>query len=141
MWLALGCSSYPFSMVDWVLKSLGLSTIEFNVTSKVLDDELKKRYEAGLFEFGVESPLFLTISIAAVVNLLAFLMGTIQVLKNGGFEELFAQLFIAGFGVINSWPIYEAMLLRSDKGKMPMMTTLKALGVASVVYFVSSLAF
>ncbi|KAJ9550103.1 hypothetical protein OSB04_022646 [Centaurea solstitialis] len=55
-------------------------------------------------------------------------MGVIQVFKNGRFEELFAQLFIAGFGVINSWPIYEAMVLRSDKGKMPLMTTVKAIG-------------
>lgn len=141
MWLILGCSSYPFSMIDWVLNSLGLSTIEFNVTSKVLDDELKKRYETGLFEFGVESPLFLTVSIAAVVNLLAFLTGTIHVFKNGGLEQLFAQLFIAGYAVINSWPIYEAMVFRSDKGKMPVMTTLKAIGVASVIYSVSSLAF
>ncbi|KAI3690208.1 hypothetical protein L2E82_48184 [Cichorium intybus] len=141
LWLLWGCSSYPFSMIDWVLKSLGLSTIEFNVTSKVLDDEVSKRYKAGLFEFGVESPFFLTISIAAVVNLFAFLTGTIHVLKNGRFDELFAQLFIAGYGVINSWPIYEAMVLRGDKGKMPAITTFKAIGVSFVIYCVSSSAF
>ncbi|KVH95317.1 Cellulose synthase [Cynara cardunculus var. scolymus] len=137
MWLVFGCSSYPFAVADWVLKSLGMSTTEFNVASKVLIDDLRKRYQAGLFEFGVESPLFLTIPIAAVVNWLALVTGIIQVFKTGRFEELFAQLFIAGFAVINSWPIYEAMVLRSDKGKMPV----KAIGVSLVIYSLFSSAF
>ncbi|KAJ9550101.1 hypothetical protein OSB04_022644 [Centaurea solstitialis] len=132
--------SLPFAVIDWC-EVVGLSTIEFNVTSKVLDDELRKRYEAGLFEFGVESPLFLTISIAAIVNLFAFLMGIVIVFKNGRFEELFAQLFVAGFGVVNSWPIYEAMVLRSDKGKMPVMITVKAIGVALGLCSIFSSAF
>ncbi|KAI3727750.1 hypothetical protein L6452_16370 [Arctium lappa] len=47
MWLVLGVSSYPFAVIDWVFTSLGLSTIEFIVTSKVSDDVLRKRYDAG----------------------------------------------------------------------------------------------
>ncbi|KAI3787558.1 hypothetical protein L1987_42117 [Smallanthus sonchifolius] len=141
MWLVLGCSSYPFAIAEWVLKSLGLSTREFIVTSKVIDDDLSKRYKKCLFEFGVESPLFLTISVAAVVNLLSFVMGIIQVVRKGRFEELCAQLLIVEFGVVNSWPIYDAMVLRSDKGKMPLITTLKAIGVALVICSASSSVF
>ncbi|KAI3693698.1 hypothetical protein L1987_76648 [Smallanthus sonchifolius] len=141
MWLVLGCSSYPFAIAEWVLKSLGLSTHEFIVTSKVIDDDLSKRYKKCLFEFGVESPLFLTISVAAVVNLLSFVTGVIQVVRKGSFEELCAQLLIVGFAVVNSWPIYDAMVLRSDKGKMPVITTLKATCVALVICSASSSVF
>ncbi len=39
--------------MEFFLKSLGISTQGFNVTSKVLDDEQSKRYKQGIFEFGV----------------------------------------------------------------------------------------
>jgi len=39
-------------------------------------------------------------------------------------DGLFLQMFIAGFAVLNSLPIYEAMVLRSDKGRMPSKTTI-----------------
>ncbi|KAI3710653.1 hypothetical protein L2E82_40442 [Cichorium intybus] len=137
MWLILGCSSYPFSMFDWLLTSLGMSTIEFNVTSKVSDREISYRYRQGVFEFGVESPLLLSATIASIVNLFAFLIGIKHVLTNNEMlEELFIQLFIAGFAVLNSLPIYIAMVLRSDKGKMPTRTTLKSVCVALVIYLV-----
>ncbi|KAJ9550097.1 hypothetical protein OSB04_022640 [Centaurea solstitialis] len=132
-WLLMGCSSYPFSLFDWSLASLGMSICDFNVTDKASNDELTKRYEQGVFEFGVESTLLLMVGIVAVVNLIAFAVGMKQVLvKNGGFEELFIQLFIAGFGVVNSLPIYEGMVLRSDKGKMPTKIVLKSVFVALV---------
>lgn len=138
MWLIFGCSTYLFSFFDWLVTSLGMSTFEFNVTSKVLDTELTKRYQQGVFTFGVDSPLFVSINIVAIVNLFAFLVGIKQVLINGRFEELFGQLFIAGFGVINGWPIYEGMVLRSDKGKMPGKTTFKSVCGALIIYWVFS---
>lgn len=142
MWLILGCSSYPFSILDWFLTSIGMSICEFNVTSKVSDAELSKRYEKGVFEFGVESPLLLMVSIAAIVNLVAFLVGIKKVLTdNARLEELFVQVFIAGLGVVNSWPIYEGMVLRNDKGKMPANITLKSVFVALFTCFLFSLAF
>jgi len=33
-------------------------------------------------------------------------------------------MFIAGFVVVNSWPIYKANVLRSDKGRMPVGTAI-----------------
>ncbi|KAI3727753.1 hypothetical protein L6452_16373 [Arctium lappa] len=142
MWLIIGCSSYPSSLFDWSLTSLGMSTSDFNVTNKASNDELSKRYEQGVFEFGVGSTLLLAVNIVAVVNLIGFVIGMKQVLmKSGRFEELFMQLFIAGFGVVNSLPVYEGMVLRSDKGKMPTKIVLKSVCVALVVYWMFSWAF
>ncbi|KAK9050439.1 hypothetical protein SSX86_030591 [Deinandra increscens subsp. villosa] len=142
MWLIMGCSSYPFSLLDWFLTYIGISTFEFNVTSKVSDPELSKRYEEGIFEFGVESPLLLMLGVTAMVNLFAFVVGITKVLTDGArLEELFGQLFVAGFAVVNSWPIYEGMVLRSDKGKMPTKITLKSICAALVIFLVFSWAF
>lgn len=142
MVLILGSSCFPLSVFNWLLASLSLSTFEFNVTSKVLDTELSKRYEKGVFEFGLDLPLLLPVNVAALINLLALVMGIKEiVINNGRFEDFLGQLFIAGFGMVNSWPIYEAMALRIDKGKMPIKTTIKSVCATLVICFVFSSAF
>ncbi|CAL5433452.1 unnamed protein product [Camellia sinensis] len=142
MWILRGVSSFSFGLVEYLFKSLGLTKFGFNVTSKVVDNEQGKRYEQGIFEFGVESKMFLPITMAAIINLVSFVSGIIQVLSNGlRFEDVFTQLFIAGFGVLNSWPVYEAMVLRSDKGKLPTKITLTSVVLSWLLYLVSSWAF
>ncbi|GJQ92894.1 cellulose synthase-like protein G3 [Tanacetum coccineum] len=134
MWLMWGLSSYPFALLEWSLKSLGLSTSGFNVTSKVVDEEQNRLYEQGVFEFGVESVLFFPISVASLINLLSFLKGVaIEFILNGRLEELFVQIFISGFVVVNSWPIYEGMILRKDKGKMPLKISLASLATTIAI--------
>ncbi|KAJ0769408.1 hypothetical protein HanLR1_Chr03g0112411 [Helianthus annuus] len=53
---------------------------------------------------------------------------------------LFGQMFLSCLGFVNSWPIYEAMLWRTDKGKMPrvisVISTLIALTLCTLVLLV-----
>ncbi|CAI9775793.1 unnamed protein product [Fraxinus pennsylvanica] len=124
-WLIRGLSSYLFGSIEYITKILGISTHGFNVTSKVVDDEQSKRYNQGIFEFGVEFPMFVPLAMAAILNLIAFFYGGIvQIFKEGNLDGFFVQVFIAGFGVLNCLPIYEAMVLRSDKGRMPTRITI-----------------
>ncbi|KAM0015589.1 putative cellulose synthase (UDP-forming) [Helianthus debilis subsp. tardiflorus] len=139
MWLIWGLSSYPFALLEWSLKCFGLSTFGFNVTSKVVDEEQNRLYEQGVVEFGVESVLFLPISVASVVNLWAFVKGIMDVLIYGRLEEFFVQIFISGFVVVNSWVIYEGMVLRKDRGKMPLKITLASIATAMAIYLLSTL--
>ncbi|CAA3028931.1 cellulose synthase G3 [Olea europaea subsp. europaea] len=125
IWLIRGLSSYLFGFIEYIAKQLGMDTHGFNVTSKVMDDEQSKRYDEGTFEFGVESPMFVPLAMAAILNLMAFSYGGIvQIFKERNLDGFFVQVFIAGFGVLNCLPIYEAMVLRSDKGRMPTRTTI-----------------
>ncbi|CAA3013908.1 cellulose synthase G3 [Olea europaea subsp. europaea] len=125
MWHMRGVSSHLFGSIEFITKRLGISTQGFNVTSKVMDDEQSKRYDQGIFEFGVESPMFVTLAMAATLNLMAFFCGGIvQIFKERNLEVFFVQVFIAGFAVLNCLPIYEAMFFRSDKGRMPTRTTI-----------------
>ncbi|KAI3727754.1 hypothetical protein L6452_16374 [Arctium lappa] len=90
MWLMWGLSGYPFALLEWSLKSLGISTFGFNVTSKVVDEEESQRYKQGVFEFRVESVMFYPMSVAAVINLLSFVKGVMEVVMNG-------RVFVADF--------------------------------------------
>ncbi|GKC00381.1 RNA-directed DNA polymerase, eukaryota, partial [Tanacetum coccineum] len=54
------------------------------------------------------------VGVASVINLLSFLRGMFDVFRMGRSENLFVQIFIAGFAVVNSWPIYEGMVIRKD---------------------------
>ncbi|OMP02896.1 Cellulose synthase [Corchorus olitorius] len=134
MWMIRKSSSFSFGTVEYLLKSIGLSAPGFNVTSKVVDDEQSKRYDQCIFEFGVPSPLFVPLTMAAIVNLFSFIWVTISVF-DGNFEEgLFLQMLLAGCIVLNYLPIYEAIALRSDKGKMPTKITIIATFLAGALY-------
>ncbi|XP_057966797.1 cellulose synthase-like protein G3 [Malania oleifera] len=142
MWLARGLSCFLFGLLEFLLKSLGIPSHGFNITSKVLDDEQSKRYDREVFEFGIASPMFVPLAMAAIINLLSFIWGFTEVFGKGGtsFVGLFGvQMFIAGFVVVNCWPIYEAMVLRSDKGRMPTRTTIVSAFLVWALYMAASL--
>lgn len=124
MWLVRGLSSDLFGTLEYISNQLGIAARGFNVTAKVNDNELRKRYDEGKLEFGVPSPMFVPFSTAAIVNLVAFLGGLVQIVRGRGVDELLGEMILAGFGVANSWPVYEAMALRSDKGRMPLKITI-----------------
>ncbi|KAK4435499.1 Cellulose synthase-like protein G3 [Sesamum alatum] len=138
MWLIRANSSSAFGMIEYIMKSLGMPTHGFNVTSKVMDDELSKRYDQGIFEFGVPSPMFVTLATTSILNLIAFLGGFVLILKERSFGSFFIQMFIAGFGIMNSLPFYEGMVLRRDKGRMPTKTTLTSTLLVGLLYGIAS---
>ncbi|XP_027119792.2 cellulose synthase-like protein G3 [Coffea arabica] len=138
IWLIRGLTNELFGSLEYLIKIMGFTTQGFHVTSKLVDDEQSKRYDRGIFEFGVASPIFLPLATAAIINLAALLHGTMQILKGGNFDESFVQLFISGFGMVNCLPVFEAMVLRTDKGRMPIKTTLISIISALCLYIVAS---
>ncbi|XP_068649422.1 cellulose synthase-like protein G3 [Aristolochia californica] len=124
MWMIRGTSSYLFALVHHSFKLIGFSGLGFNLTTKVIDEDENKRYEQGVFEFGAASPFFLSLGTIAMLNIVSFSVGLVRALLLKNVDEVFAQLFVSGFVVVNSWPIYEAMILRSDKGRMPTQITI-----------------
>ncbi|KAK1403965.1 Cellulose synthase-like protein G3 [Heracleum sosnowskyi] len=142
VWMMRSISSFPFALFEYIQERCGISSFGYNVTSKVLESEQSKRNAEGIFEFGVPSPLFVPITMAAIINLWALVRGMkLVILRNESLEDVFVQMFLSGFGVLNCWPMYEAMLLRKDKGKMPLKITLISTSLVWLVYLVSSSAF
>lgn len=140
MWLIRGPSSFIFGSIEYITKCLGMETHGFNVTSKVMDANQSKRYGQGIFEFGVPSPMFVPLAMAALLNLIAFIAGFFfYMLREMKLEDFFIQMFIVGFGVLNCLPFYEAMFLRSDKGRMPTKITIISTSLVGILYGIASL--
>nr|XP_023881371.1 cellulose synthase-like protein G3 isoform X2 [Quercus suber] len=134
MWMIRGLSCFLFGSLEYFLKCFGISTTSFNVTNKVVDDEQSKKYEQGVFDFGVPSPMLVSLTMSAIINLAALVRGLTEAFMGRKLEEMFVQMFIAGFVVVNSAPIYEAMVLRSDKGRMPIKTSVVSIFLALALY-------
>lgn len=125
------------------MKILGISTHGFNLTSKVVDEEQSKRYEQGMFEFGLHSPLFVPVTMAAITNFAALISGLVAVLRGESYlEGLLMQLLIAAFAVVNCLPVYEAMFFRSsNKGGIPRKTTLLSTFLAFTLFTIAYVTF
>ncbi|XP_039117276.1 cellulose synthase-like protein G3 [Dioscorea cayenensis subsp. rotundata] len=143
IWMIRGVTSFLFGSIEFTLKCIGISTPGFTVTNKVMeDDEQSERYNKGLYEFGVASPLFFPLAVVTIVNLSCFTLGVAEVLrKKVSFDEMFVQLFISGFVVLNSWPIYEAMFFRKDQGRMPTIVTVFGVCMTSLFVLLSFFLF
>ena len=75
-----GMSSYLFALIQVVCKTIGISEVGFEVTSKVADSEVAKRYEEEMLEFGVASNLFVPPATMAVLNLISLVCGLARIM-------------------------------------------------------------
>ncbi|KAG4184740.1 hypothetical protein ERO13_A09G189501v2 [Gossypium hirsutum] len=139
MWMIRGLTCNLFASIEYLLESLGISTYDFCLTSKVVDDEQSKRYGQGIFEFGVPSPLFVPLTVAAIINLFSFLSGLTGFFSGNNMEGLGLQMILTGFIVLNYLPVYGAIALRNDAGKMPTQIIIISTFVSVAIYYASSL--
>ncbi|RWR84936.1 cellulose synthase-like protein E6 isoform X2 [Cinnamomum micranthum f. kanehirae] len=114
-------SAYLFGTIDCALNLLGITKSAFPITVKIADDELSKRYEQEIMEFGTTSPMFTILATLAMINILC-LGGAIKrlVMDDGVRVESFVLQFAqCGLWVLINLPIYEGLFLRKDEGRMP----------------------
>ncbi|XP_052209374.1 cellulose synthase-like protein G3 isoform X5 [Diospyros lotus] len=140
MWMLRGVTAHLFGSIEFATKHLGIASRGFSLTSKVVDNEQSKRYDQGTFEFGVHSPMFVSLAVVAIINFAAFFGGLVKIVLTGtgSADQLFIQMFITGFVVVNCWPVYDAMVLRTDKGRMPTKTTIISICLSLTLYVVAS---
>ena len=133
MWLYRRTSSFLFGFTDTLLKKLGVSESAFVISAKVAEEEAAERYEKEVMEFGVESPMFLLLGTLAMLNLFCFAAAVMMMTSReagGNLQTMGLQFVITGLLVVLNWPLYQGMLLRKDKGKMPVMVTVKSVVLA-----------
>jgi hypothetical protein len=142
MWLVKRISSYLYGVIDTLRKLLGLSQMTFAVSSKVSDEDVSKRYEQEIMEFGSPTPEYVIIATIALLNLVC-LVGGLRNIMTGGWNVLFnvlpAQIFLCEMLVITNIPFYEAMFLRKDKGRIPFSVTLASIGFVVLVCLIEIL--
>ncbi|RWR81912.1 Cellulose synthase [Cinnamomum micranthum f. kanehirae] len=138
MWMIRGVSSFLIAMVVTVLKALGMSESGFEITSKVIDEEALKRYKQEVMELAVASPMFVPPTALSLLNLYCFLRSTVLMILKGGpsvLDHMALQMILSGFISLVSLPLYEALFLRRDKGRMPTsITVYSTLLVVALLY-------
>ncbi|XAR56805.1 Cellulose synthase (UDP-forming) [Bertholletia excelsa] len=139
-------TSYLFAFVDTVTRQLGFSETTFAVTSKVSDDDVSARYGREVMEFSdlcnVFSVIVVTLAILnlfALVNVAAKMAWGVEVAL-GAFRNLAVQIFLSWVLFTLYLPVYEAMVVRKDKGRLPSSVVFRAAVVATVAYFLPVLS-
>ncbi|KAK3432266.1 hypothetical protein EUGRSUZ_E03847 [Eucalyptus grandis] len=112
MWLYKRTTSYFFAFLDNILRLLGTSKSAFVVTAKVADNDVSKRYERELMEFGAPSPMFTILTTLAWLNALSFIGVLLKLAVHGQTpDQLAMQIILCGLLVCVNQPLYEGIFL------------------------------
>ncbi|CAJ1971519.1 unnamed protein product [Sphenostylis stenocarpa] len=136
MWLYLRTNPCLFSLVSL----FGRPNSSFLLTSKVIEDDAAQRYEKEIMEFGTSSPYFTVLATLALLNLFC-LLATLKdlVLGNGAVdaEKMVLQLLLCVVLVLINFPLYEAIFIRKDKGRLPTSLSVKSstLAFTACIFF------
>lgn len=135
-WLIRSTTSFLFAFIGNLAKVLGLSETSFSITDKVVDEGVLKRYQQEIIEFGNASLMVTIISTLALLNLFSLVGGLTRVIysKEGrdGVAGLIPQIILCGLTVMLNLPVYHALFIRSDKGRIPSSAMFSSIVLASV---------
>ncbi|XP_057440990.1 cellulose synthase-like protein E6 [Lotus japonicus] len=129
-------TSYLFGFIDTVTKQLGLSQTNFAITDKVVTEEVQKRYEQEVIDFGGSSIMLTISATVALLNLFGLIGGIVRILMDlelNNSSQLMMQILLSSLiGMVNL-PVYEALFIRSDNGSISSSVMLKSIVLASLV--------
>ncbi|XP_068340406.1 cellulose synthase-like protein E1 [Pyrus communis] len=141
IWMMKSVTSHLYGSVDAFMKKLGIREANFFPTNKVDDVEQLKRYNMGVFDFQT-SLLFLVPMVALIIlNMASFAVGIARGIFVGELDKMFIQVFIPFYVIVMNYPIIEGMLIRKDKGSIPLSVTLVSALVSLIFYFFGSIIF
>lgn len=132
IWLYKRLASYLFAFLDDVLKVIGVNKTSFIITSKILDEDVSRRYAKEIIDFGPASSMLTILSVIGILNLFCLVGGLKKMLvfHEGIVSSLFLQFVICGLITMINLPLYQAMFLRRDGGRIPVSTTVISISLA-----------
>ncbi|KAG6470974.1 hypothetical protein ZIOFF_072063 [Zingiber officinale] len=125
-------TSYLFATIDNMLELVGASKAAFAITKVAENDDSAKRYEREVMEFGTAASagvMFVIIGTTTLINLACLVVGLQRAVADQSLGGLLIQNVVCGLVVALNLPIYEAMFLRKDEGRMKSSTVLASAGL------------
>lgn len=138
IWMIKSTTCYVYGTIDAIMTQIGMRTASFLPTNKVDDDEQSKRYEMGIFDFQTSIMFLAPMVTLVILNMASFIGGVARVLTLGGFDKLFMQIALSFFILVMSYPVIEAMVLRTDKGRIPRSVTILSAFLSLVLLLLGS---
>ncbi|XVF30802.1 hypothetical protein REPUB_Repub16aG0089600 [Reevesia pubescens] len=137
IWMYKRTTSYFFAFLDTILKLLGYSKAAFVITAKVAEEDVSRRYEQELIEFGAISPMFDILASLAILNLFSSFGAIKKVILDADharvLDQFGLQILLCLLLVTINWPLYQALFFRKDNGRMPSSVTYKSIVFALLV--------
>ncbi|XP_042520566.1 cellulose synthase-like protein E1 [Macadamia integrifolia] len=135
-WIHRKTASYNFAIIETILKELGFTKSAFAITAKVADDDVMKRYEQEIMEFGTNSPMLSILTTVALINLFSLVGGLKRLLMSPSadvFDTWSLQVFLCGLAVAINLPIYQGLFFRKDNGRIPISLVSRSIVLALIV--------
>ncbi|XP_059291169.1 cellulose synthase-like protein G2 isoform X1 [Lycium ferocissimum] len=139
VWMIKSITAYFYGTLDAILKLIGFRKASFLPTNKVVDDERLKRYQMGIYDFQASKMLIVPLVTLVILNMISFIWGTGKVIFEGRFRDFFGQVFLSFFILMVNYPIIEGMILRKDKGSIPLFVTFLSILLSFPLLFLGSI--
>ncbi|KAG6394169.1 hypothetical protein SASPL_144749 [Salvia splendens] len=137
MWLYKRVTSYLFGFCQTIMRYLGFVKLDFTITGKNVDDDVSKRFEQEIMEFGAASSMFIILATIALFNLLTSISITRSIIIKKPAADLDScalQILLNGVVIIINLPLFEALFLRNDQGCIPSSVTCQSIVLAVLAY-------
>ena len=120
--LGRGLLQYFFRFIDTISKQLGLSETTFPITTQVVTEDVLKRYEEEVIEFGSSTIMVTIIPALALLHILSLIGGIKKIFLDLEFiklDQLILQVILSLLLVMINIPGYQALFIRNDQGCIP----------------------
>ncbi|KAH6837712.1 hypothetical protein C2S53_003715 [Perilla frutescens var. hirtella] len=142
MWLYKRLTCYFYGFCLTILRSLGFTKLNFTITGKnSVDDDVSKRFEQEIMEFGTASSMFVILATIALFNLLTSIsIARSLIIKKPAIDlDSYAlHILLNGLVVIINLPLFEALFFRKDQGCMPASVTYQSLIFAALAFLLTT---
>ncbi|KAG4131642.1 hypothetical protein ERO13_D09G226000v2 [Gossypium hirsutum] len=143
IWMMRSVTSYTYGCLDVILNKLGMKEATFLPTNKVTDDEQVKLYEMGVFDFRTATMFLAPLVTVILINIAAFVGAVVKalVVDDDGdqyWEKMFGQMFLSFFILISNFAVIEGMIIRRDKAKIPLSSTLWSVVFSMFILLIGS---
>lgn len=142
IWMIKSVTSHLYGAIDAFMSKIGLREASFLPTNKVEDDEQVLLYQKGIFDFRTSTMFLVPMVSLFILNMIAFLVGIVRVMIfEDDLKKMFVQVFITIYILVMNYPIFEGMVIRKDKGCIPLSVSLLSALFTIIFIFIGSIIF